>query len=470
MNTKDLARKIVDIVGNEANVNFVQHCATRLRFTLKNEDQVDLEVLKQLDGVAGTVYKGGQLQLIIGPDVAYLYDEVIKLMPNKKGGEVDDNGNAVQEVEKEKLTFKKAGSNVLSAISGCIIPLIPIIVSASLIKMLATVLGPSMLNVITTDNNLYTLLSFAGDAGFYFLPIYIGYTAAKYFKVTPVMGMFMAAIMLHPTLVGLVSSGVQFDVYGIPMTMVNYASSTLPIILIVWIMSYVEKTFNKFVPTAIKMVFVPLLTMLVMLPIALCIVGPLGTLMGNAFTNMMFGIASFGVVGRILVAGLSGGLWNVLVLCGMHLTYYIAGLQLFFANGFDSLIMPGTVSATVAVAGMTVGALLRLKDKENRGLTLGYLISHVIGGVTEPSIFGIGIKYKKPFFFACVGGFAGAIYYAVMNTGVYTMAASANFMCFAGFLGSTSANMINGFIGGAIAFVVAAGLTYSFGFPKEDTK
>ncbi len=471
MNNKNLAKSILDVIDDTSNVSFIQHCATRLRFTLKNSDNLNLDSFKKIEGVAGAVYKGGQLQLIIGPDVSNVYDELTKILPNTEGGEVDDDGNPISKAtSNEKEVQKGIGSKILSAISGCIIPLIPVILAASFIKSIAVIFGPTMLNFINPESNFYILITFAGDAGFYFLPIYIGYTTAKYFKATPVLGMFMAGILLHPTLTSLVSTGAVFDVYGIPMTLVNYASSTFPIILIVWVMSYIEHSLDKFLPASLRMVFTPTLTILIMLPIALTVIGPAGTYLGTLFTDSMLAISSFGILGTILVAGLSGGLWNVLVLFGMHLTYFIAGLQLFLANGFDGIIFTGVIAASVAIAGMTTGALLRLKDKNEKGLALTYLFTQVIGGVTEPSIFGIGIKYKKPFLFACVGGFAGSVYYAITNTATYTIPPAANFLTFTGFLGSTTSNTVNGFIGGGIAFVVAAGLTYLFGFTSINDK
>lgn len=467
MDYKDLAKKIVDAIEDKDNISFVQHCATRLRFTVKSGDTVDTKKIADIEGVMGAVFKGGQIQLIIGPDVANLYKEVIGLLPGKEGGEVDDNGNAIE--KKEKLTFKSAGNAILSAISGSIVPLIPIIVVTAMFKTIGSILGPTMLGVITAESDFYRLCAFIGDAGLYFMPIFLGYSAGKYFKCSIIMSMLMAAIMIHPTLISIVNAAEPFTVYGIPMTLVNYANSSLPIILIVFILSKVEKFVNKYVPKSLKFCFVPLFTIAIMVPIALCVIGPLGTIVSTWYTNLMVSIGESSTIGRIIVEALSGGLWNVLVLCGMHLTYYMAGLVVFIANGFEGLLFPGTSAASAAVFGMTLGAFLRIKKKEVKSEVATYLFAQGIGAVTEPAIFGVGIKYKKPFLFACIGGALGGIYCAITNTATYG-SGLANFTVFAGFAGSTTANFVNGAISIVIAIVASAVLTYFFGIPEELTK
>ena len=469
MESKDLAKKIIEMVGGEDNIKSVQHCATRLRFELKDSSKAKQKEIETTNGVAGVVEKGGQLQLVIGPDVAKLYNAVVEFIPEKSMGEVDDDVVCIENKKKEKFTFKKLGSNILAAISGCIVPLIPIIVTCAMFKTAYNLLGPSMLGIISAESNLYTLLTFVGDAGFYFLPIFLGYTSAKYFKCSIILGMLMASIMIHPTLIGIVTAGTPFTVYGIPMTLVNYSSSSLPIILIIYILSIVEKFFDKHCPKSLKFLVPPIMTIAVMLPIALCVIGPLGTIVSNGYTNLMVSIGESSLVGKIVVSALSGGLWNVLVLCGMHLTYYMAGLMIFIAQGYEGLLFPGTSAASAAVFGMTLGAVLRIKNKKEKSEAMTYLFAQGVGAVTEPAIFGVGIKYKKPFIFCCIGGALGGIYYAITDAAIYG-SGLANFTVFAGFMGGSNANFINGAIGIVISIVVTAILTYLFGIPQELTK
>jgi len=460
-----MAESIIRAVGGKGNIKMCFHCATRLRFVLKDLSVVDIKELEKVTGVIGTQTVGNQLQIIIGQQVAEIYDEVCDIADIKKETAIDEQVESTG-----KLNIKKIGTNVLDALSSCVVPLLPIIMSASFIKMFAMVLGPSMLNLVSVTSDLYLLLTFVGDAGFYFLPIYVAYTASKKFNCSPVMALFIAGIMLHPTLTSIVSNGEPFTVYGLPMKLVNYGSSSIPIVLIVWVQSYVEKFFKKYIPSVISLVFVPLSTLIVMLPIALCLIGPLGSELGNLITNGLLALSGLGVIASILVSALSGALWNIFVLTGMHLTVYFAFLNVFIEKGSESLIGPTIAAATIGVAGMTCASLVRLKGKNNKSLVTGYLISHVLGGVTEPSIFGLGIRYKKPFLGACIGGAVGSIYYAISGVAITTLSSMSNILIFTQFLGGTTGNIVNGFIGGGIAFIAAFLFTYFFGFTKEEIK
>lgn len=460
-----MLNEILDAVGGKENILVCFHCATRLRLQLKDFEKLKGEVLDNIEGVVGKNITADQLQIIIGPHVQDVYDELCDMARFRKENAIEENME-----DGGKLTVRKILGKVVDVISGSFVPLIPIIVAASFIKLLATLLGPSMFNVISAESNLYVLFTFVGDAGFYYLPIFMGYTAAKKMGASKVLGMFMGAIMLHPTLTELVASGQSFTVYGIPMKDVSYASSTIPMILVILVMSYVEKIFKKIIPNSLKMVFVPLCTMLVMLPVALCIIGPLGVNISSGLTNGLLAVASWGWFGSIVVSALGGALWNVLVLCGMHLAYYMAGVTIFVENGSDPLIMPTVIAGTMGILGMSFGALLKFrKDKENRALISGYLATHILGGVTEPAVFGIGMRYTGPFIGACLGGAAGAIYYGISGATITTMMAASNFLIFAQFLGSSKANIINGVIGGVIAAAVSCIYTYLFGFKKKES-
>lgn len=465
----NLAEQIIAALGGKENIKNCFHCATRLRFQLEDRGKVEEEKLESTEGVLGKRVTAEQYQVIIGPHVADVYKVVCEKLHISLTEEVVETQEVNQKEEKPKATWKKVVNGIVDVISGSFVPVLPVIIAASFIKMLAMIFGPTMLGIISAESDLYILFTFVGDAGFYFLPVFIGYTASKKLGVTPVLGMFMGAIMLHPSLLSIVSEGTAFHVYGIPMKAVNYSSTTIPMILIVWIMSYVEKFFNRFIPKALRYVFAPLCTMLVMLPIALCVVGPLGSMLGGWLTSGLLAISSLGIVARILVMAFGGAIWNVLVLCGMHLAYYMAGVEMFIELGADSMIMPTVVAGTIGIFGMTTGALLRcLKNKEKRNAFFGYWVTHLVGGVTEPALFGIGMRYTRPFIGACLGGAACAIYYAITGVAVTTMAAASNFLIFTQFLGGSTANLVNGIIGAAIGFMVAALYTYLRGFKRQD--
>ncbi len=459
-NYKALIDGIVECLGGAENISSCYHCATRLRFELKDWGLVKNDALDKVKGVLGKSVAGSQLQLIIGPGVAEVYDELCDTYHIAKQAAVDEVLDT-----KGALTFRKVLNNIVTAIADSFIPIIPAIVASSFISLIPTLFGPTMLNVLSAESDLYRLFTFVGNVGFYFLPVFMGMTAAKKFNCSPVLGVFIGAMMLHPTLIEIVNSGVPFKVYGIPMTAVSYASSTIPALLSVWIMSYVEKFIHKHIPNALRMVFVPLLTILIMIPIVLCVVGPLGTLIGNVLAGVFVKIGSLGRIPAILMGTIIGGIFIFAIMFGMHIPLFMIALGIMAENGgVDFLILPGMMTSVFGLLGMEIGALLKAKDPENRALVASYLVTHAIGGITEPALFGVGIRYKKPIIMSCIGAAAGSLFLGLTHTGEYTIVASSNLMAVMAFAGGPTSNFITGLIGLGIAVVVAAVLTYLFGF------
>lgn len=465
---QDMAQRIVQKVGGKTNVVSVTHCMTRLRFNLKDMSVPKDDEIKNITGVLGVARSGGQYQIIIGQTVNEVYDAVVAVGNLTEAAPINENIDQANKAH-EKMTWKSVGNTVLNKIAGSLTPLIPMLIAASMFKMLVAVLGPTMLNVISTNSDLYQLFSFVGDAGFYFFPVAIGYTAAKQFNTSPILGIFLGAIMLDPGLVKIVAAGKPFTVYGIPMHLTNYGSTVVPILLSVWIMSYIERFFNRHITASLRTIFAPTLTIAIMLPISLCVLGPLGGFLGEYVSK---GIISFGQLGglaAIIGVGLIGAFWEVLVMTGMHLVMISAMITIVAQTGHDNFIMLGSIAASMAVAGMSLGASLRLKDKKEKSLAFSYFIANIIGGVTEPALYGLGIKYRKPFLGMMLGGFAGGIYAAVTHVSAYVVVPVANFMCLTGYVGGSSANLINGVISGVIALLVAAITTYIIGVePKKD--
>lgn len=459
-NYDELAKRILEEVGGKENVMHVAHCATRLRFNLKDESIPNDERLKALSGVIGVMHAGGQLQIIIGQDVSILYKEVCNI--GNFSADIKLSGES--ENEKKKITLKSIGNGILDALSGSLTPAIPIITIAAFFKMIPAIFGPTMLNLISETSDLYVLATFVGDAGFYFFPIIIGYTSAKKFKTNPLLGILLGAIMLHPTFMKMVEEGRAFSVFGIPSTVENYSSTMLPIIMSVWVMSYVEKFFNKHLHSAIRSVLAPALTIAVMLPITLCAVGPAGAWIGASISQGILNLN--GVAGFIGVA-LIGATFELLVLTGMHIILITALIQTFMINGSESFVAPGMAAATFAVLGMCLGAALRLKDKEEKSLSWGYFVSLIVGGITEPGLYGVAIRYKKPLLGMIAGGFAGGLYFGILNIGHYTLIPVTNIISLLCFTGHTTANTVHGIIGSLISVIVAAAVTYFFGFSKE---
>ena len=456
---EELAGEIVSLVGGKTNVDHVLHCATRLRFNLKDESRADEDGLKNLKGVLGLVKAGGQLQVVIGPDVDKVFDEVSKIVGTEpESGERTDK-------EKKKLTVKSFFMGILDALSGSLGPVIPVITACAFFKMLTSLLGPDMLGVLTAESDLYTLLTFVGDAGFYFFPVIIGYTAAKKFNVMPVLGILLGCIMMHPTFVGMAAEGTAFTVYGIPCMVQNYGSTILPIIISVWLMAYVERFFNKILPTSIRSVFAPALTIVVMLPVTLCVVGPAGAFLGNYVVGGLLGLQNIiGFVGMALIAAL----YPLLVMTGMHMVLITALFQVFATQGFDGFAGPALTFASFSVMGVCIGAMLRIKNREQKALAAEFAVTAIVAGTSEPCLYGICTRYKKPFIGLLAGGFAGGLYAGLMGVISANLVPSTNFMSALAFTGGTGANLIHGLIGCIIALVVAAVVTYLFGFSKDD--
>lgn len=454
-----LAREILDKVGGEKNVAQVTHCMTRLRFNLKDESKAAPEdEVKAVKGVLGVVRSGGQYQVIIGQTVNKVYDEVMKIGGFSSGTDT----NLVK--EKEKLTPKKVGMNILNYLSGSLTPLIPVIIAAAMVKTLLAVLGPSMLGVVQEGDNLYTLLTFVGDAGFYFLPILIGYTASIKMGLNPAMGMFMGAILVHPTMIQMATEGVTgFTVYGIPMSVQNYSSSVIPIILSVWIMSYIYKFLNDKLPAALRTIFAPTITIFVMLPVSLCLLAPLGSIIGQYISA---GLLSFGSVGGFIAVAVIAAIWEYLVMSGMHIVMVVTMMTMIMQNGSESLVSPAASCATMAAVGMALGAALRMKDKEEKAMGIGFFVSGILGGVTEPALYGVGFKYKKPLIGMMIGGAVGGLYAGITHVAVYGMGAT-NFLMIMTYAGGGSANLINGTISLVLSLVVGAAATYVLGLGEK---
>lgn len=459
---KNLVNSVIEAIGGKDNISSCWHCATRLRVELKDWGLLNKEMLGNISGVAGYKELQGQLQIIIGPGVAKVYDIFCDTAGIMKEKQIDEKIDEDLGKIKESL-----GSKIVNAISKSFIPIIEIIVATSFIKMFATLLGPGMLEIISAESDLYVLLNFVGDAGFYFLPIYMGMSAAKTFKASPMLGMLVGAILLHPTLTAIVANGQPFTVFGIPMTLASYASSTIPAFITVWIMSYIEKFFKKVVPDALKMMLVPLLTVLVILPIELCLVGPLGTWIGNALATITISLASTSQISYVLVGTIVGGIFIFAILFGMHVPLFMIAVGMIAETGFDGLILPGMMTSVFALLGMEIGALLRLKKSEEKSLCASYLLTHAIGGITEPAIFGIGMRYKKPIICSCIGAAIGALFIGIAGAKVYTVVASSSIFAVTAFLGGTTMNAVLGIAGLGIATIAGAILTYMFGFTKE---
>ncbi|MHC5227798.1 PTS transporter subunit EIIC [Enterococcus sp. LJL99] len=461
-NNQALASAILINIGGKENISNVTHCMTRLRFNVKDLSKVKDKEIRELSGVLGVVQSGGQYQIIIGQTVDKVY---ATLMEEANFDHLTTQTSSSPDLEKEPFSFKLLGNKILDSLAGSLTPLIPILIAASMFKMVMAIFGPSMLNLIHEGTSLATLLTFVGDAGFYFFPIFLGYTASKKFGVTPVLGMFLGAILIHPTFVSLATEGLNFEVFGIPASAENYTSTVIPMILSIWVMSYIEKFLKKVIPATLSTILIPTLTIVIMLPVTLVVLGPLGFVIGEYISKFLLSLDS---IGGFLAVAIIAALWQFLVMTGMHLLMITTMITVFAQNGQESLVTPAAIVSSMCVAGMCLGSFLRLKDKNGKALAFSFLAASFIGGVTEPGVYGLGVRYKKPFIGLLCGGIAGGFYAGVTGVTAYAIIPVANFACLASFFGGSSANAVNGFIACGIGFVVSAVVTYIIGVKEKE--
>ncbi len=462
-NNRQIAEDVLSAVGGKDNVTRVTHCMTRLRLNLKDQSLADKERINAVSGVLGVVKTGGQYQIVIGNNVDDVYKEVCDIGKFQAEAAIDEN----LDTPKEKFTLKKLGGNILDYLAGSITPLIPALMVAVIFKMITAVCG-DMLGWIPNTSDLYKLFTFVGDAPFYFIPVLLGYTSAKKLGANPMVGAVLGAILIHPTLIAMAGASETLKVFGIPTAAQAYNSTILPILLSSVVLSYVEKLFKKILPQTLKTVFTPGLTILVMLPITLCVLGPAGAFLGKYLGAGLFSLGSIGGVLQILMIAVVAALWEFFVMTGMHMVFIMFLISNFGATGSESFVTPAALAASFAVSGMALGAALRLKDKEERSLAYSYLVAGLIGGITEPGLYGLGMKYRRPFLSMMIGAAVAGIYGGIMHVTAYAIVPVASFIALTGCLGGTPANFINAIIMAVIAIAVSAVATYFLGFKKNE--
>ncbi|MDE6108631.1 MAG: PTS transporter subunit EIIC, partial [Oscillospiraceae bacterium] len=295
-------------------------------------------------------------------------------------------------------------------------------------KTIDAILGPSMLGIISAESDVSLVLNFLYNAFFYFIPIFLGYSAARTLNMNPIYGLYLGAMIIVPEFMALVGVRETISIFGIPAPVANYSASFLPVILGVWIMYYVHKGLNKIIPDVLKSIFVPLLVILIMTPVMFVVCAPLGTYVGNLVGNFFIALSQSNIVLRIFGAVLLAVVMPYMVLCGMHGALLNFALMTFFANGFETFIMPIMMAYNFAVFGVALGAIIKLKKAENKTAVIGYLVSGILGSVTEPCLYGVVLKYRqtmKALVAACAAaglivGIFTPIYYVMSSATIFT--------------------------------------------------
>lgn len=397
METKELTSRIIELVGGEANIGDVFHCITRLRFTLTDESKVQLEEIKKLHGVAGAQFQKGQFQIIIGNEVKTVFEQLQSQI------NLSENKTLKTEDQKTKFSF----GSILEVLSSLFVPVLPAIVGAGMIKGILALL--TALQVLDYTSNTYAVLNIVSDVAFYFLPFLLAVSAARKFKVSEFLALCIAGSLLYPTIVNGINSGTTLDFIGIDIPLISYSGSILPIIISVWLYSYLYRFIDKFIPNMFKIILSPTISLLIMVPITLAFIGPIGNYagvyMGQALTFIFDTFGPF--------AGLVGGIYPLIVLTGMHYAIFPITANNLMTMGYD-FIFPLLVISNLSQAGAALGAAISSKDKEFKTIGFSSSVSAVFG-ITEPAIYGVNLKLKKPFYASIIGGSVGGFVSLLLN-------------------------------------------------------
>lgn len=403
MKYEALAKSIIENVGGTKNINDVTHCVTRLRFKLKDDSKANTNFLKKMDGIVTVIKSGGQYQVVIGNHVPDVYDEIVKI-----GNFQTSN----QELDNDTNIFNK----FIDLISGIFAPTLGTLAATGMIKGFNALFVA--LGLLTIESGTYQLLNAIGDSLFYFFPIFLALTASKKMKVNQFTAMAIGASLVYPTLSGLtageplytlfvgtiIESPVFIEFLGVPVILMSYASSVIPIILSILFASKVEKGLKKLIPDVVKTFLIPFFTLLVVVPLTFIIIGPVAIWAGNlvgAGTLVIYNLSP------VLAGLIIGGYWQVFVIFGLHWGLVPIALNNLALYGFDP-VLAMSFAASFAQTGAVIAVFMKTKEKKLKSLSIPSIISGLFG-VTEPAIYGITLPLKKPFIMSCVaGGIGGA--------------------------------------------------------------
>ena len=444
------AKQLVQAMGGKDNITRVFHCMTRLRFYVKDRSKIDEAAIKKLSEISGVNWHQDQFQVIAGNEVNEMYAELVKMgIPN------DDADSSVQ-ASGEK---KSVASAIVDSITGCMTPMIPALTAAGMIKVVMTLL--TTFNLVTDTSSTYQVINFIGDAAFYFMPFLIAANAAKVFNVNQSLALIIAGVFLHPNFTAMIASGDPITFFSIPVTPTTYSYSVIPVILMLWIMSYIVKLVDRITPRIVKLILHPTLVILISAPIAIIVVGPLGGIIGDGLAVAIdFLSAKLGFI----IVGILGAAFPFIVMTGMHHALTPIGLNA-VATGGDTLIFVSQVCSNVAQSGASFAVAVRSKDQNMKQLASASGVSAIMG-ITEPALYGVTLKLKRPVVAAAIAAGIGGIVGGLLQVTLYI--AQNCILALPAFIGEKGmSNFLYGVIMILVSFVGAFVLTLIFGFKDE---
>ena len=444
-NYEQISSNIVDLVGGKDNISYFTHCVTRLRFNLKDASKAKKEEIDKLQGVLGSQWQNGQLQVIIGQAVGDVYKKICEDNGLTMEKAVDEN---VDDVPAQK-GIKGIIDKVFDGISGSLTPFIPALIGSGMIKVI--LIFADMLGADATSGT-YQLLSFAGDAGFYFLPIIIGAFAAKKFGANQGLGMVVGGMLVYPSFAA--ATGLNF--LGIPVYSNSYSSTIIPIILSCAVMAPIEKFFAKHSPEILRSVLEPLCTILVMIPLAYCVLGPIGSFLGQYLSAFVLWL--YNTIGFIGVA-LFAAIMPFVIMTGMHGAFVPYLLQMLTdpTIGYEPIFFPALIISNINQGVASLAVALKTKSAELKSTSLSTAVTAIVAGVTEPAMYAVNFKYKTPLYGAMIGSAVGGLVAGIFKCAIQAFAGASSIIALPLFV---SANNPNNLMFMIIATVIGMVVTF----------
>lgn len=406
---RQIAEAVVKAVGGTANITSVTHCMTRLRFVLKDKSIPNKKEVEKIPGVMGVNIAGGQYQVIIGNSVGNVYKEVVAVTGIS---DTAVGGDVAEHIEKVNPIVA-----ALDFIAGCMTPLFTAIIAGGLVKVLLVIFGPTLLNVMQTTSDTYILMNALGDAPFYFLPVLVAFTASRKLNCNSYLSVMVASVLIYPDVITLLAGDSATHLFGvIPVVHGSYSSSIIPAMLSTLLLKYVEKLVDRITPEWSKSFLKPLLIVMIVTPITLCAIAPLGLIIGNGLQSVINGIYGFA---PWLAMMLFAGFMPFIVMTGMHWAFVPASMLGISGVGYDLMLLPAMLCSNTAQAGATFGVAFKTKDKEMKKMAFPAAVSALLAGVTEPAMYGVTLKLKKPMVAACISGGIGGLIVGILQVKSY---------------------------------------------------
>jgi len=413
MNDELIANSILKLVGGASNVEKSWHCVTRVRIVPRDESKVKLEALKQIDGVIGVVKSGDQYQMVIGNRVNNVYDKFQNLLNNSDIHNTKKVSKPVKQSKEGNLVTNVIGK-MLSSLVGCITPLIPVLVAGGMGKCLVLIL--QMTGIISKVSSTYMILFFIFNSAFYFLPIFVSMAAAKQFKINIYLATLVGATLINPEFVTMIQNHKPVTLMGLPVILFNYSSTIIPAIVAIWALSYVERYFEGHLWDSVKGFMSPLLSILIIVPLTILVIGPAMSIVSSGISIVMFFLT-----GKLdfLSIPIFALIYPWIVTTGMHSALAIAGLQAVTKNGFDPFTRALTLLQGVTQATASLAVAFRTKNRVLRATAISAALTALFSGITEPCLYGATLKLRRPMYACMIGGFTGGLYAGIKGLNAY---------------------------------------------------